>query len=141
MPFIARSFNQAFVTQGVTTFPVTVMKDGFGKNRHAQVGACSFNEMRDALLSAQRAGHRDFVVVSHNFEMLKPRSQEPDSIVVSRFERLCAYLSQHRDRFDVSTLTKCPILISTPPNSALAQVGTGATLLRYGEQAMRRVFS
>ena len=78
------TFNRAFVTQGVTTFPATVMTDGFGKDRPMQVGACSFGEMQDALLSAKSGGHRDFVVVSHNFEMLRPGTSRPDWIVVRR---------------------------------------------------------
>lgn len=134
------SFDRAFVTQGVTTFPVTVMKDGFGNDRHAQVGACSFNEMRDALLSAQRADHRDFVVVSHNFEMLKPGTSLPDWVVVKRFEQLCRFLATHPELFcvrgfgaDLMNPEEADEPVSPPKSSMLA------TTRRYAEQLQRRL--
>lgn len=136
----AHSFDQAFVTQGVTTFPVTVMKDGFGKDRHAQVGACSFNEMRDALLSAQRAGHSDFVVVSHNFEMLKPGTSVPDWVVVNRFEQLCRFLVTHSALFCVRGFgadLMNPVENSPPLPQPKATLF--ATTRRYVEQLQRRL--
>ncbi len=87
---------------GVQSFPVAVFRDGFGKDRPAQVGACSVSEMRDALQSADAAGLSDFVIVSHNFEMLKPGTSQPDSIVVRRFEHLCALLAEHRAEWPVT---------------------------------------
>lgn len=135
----AHAFDQAFVTQGVTTFPVTVMKDGFGKDRHAQLGACSFNEMRDALLSAQRAGHRDFIVVSHNFEMLKPGTAVPDWVVVKRFEQLCRFLAAHPALFSVRTFGAD--LMNPPRNNpplSPPKASMRATTRRYVEQLQRR---
>lgn len=135
------SFNQAFETDGVTTFPVTVMKDGFGKDRHAQVGACSFGEMRDALKSAQRAGHRDFVVVSHNFEMLKPATSAPDWVVVKRFDQLCGFLASNTKIFSVRGFgadLMSPATVShalSPPKATLL-----STTRRYVEQLQRRLF-
>ena len=136
----AHDFNTAFVTQGVTTFPVTVLKDGFGQDRPAQVGACSFSEMRDALLSAQAAGTRDFVVVSHNFEMLKPGSSAPDWIVVKRFERLCAFLAQHPDRFKVRGFSEDLRLSATGGLASPAPRATWfSTGQRHFEQLCRRL--
>ncbi len=134
------SFDQAFETEGVTTFPVTVMKDGFGKDRHAQVGACSFDEMRGALLSAQRAGHRDFVVVSHNFEMLKPATSSPDWVVVKRFERLCSFLAANSQLFCVRGFGAdllSPAELSQPLSPPKATLF--ATSRRYAEQLQRRL--
>ena len=83
--------------EGVTSFPVTVYRDGFGRMRPAQLNGCSYGELRSALMNAQRLGLHDFVVVSHNFEMLKPGTNDPDWIVVRRFEALCALLAEHKD--------------------------------------------
>lgn len=136
----AHDFNTAFVTQGVTTFPVTVLKDGFGKDRPAQVGACSFGEMRDALLSAQAAGTRDFVVVSHNFEMLKPGSSAPDWIVVKRFERLCAFLAQYPELFKVRGFSEDLWLCASDPLARRAPRATWfSTSQRHVEQLLRRL--
>ena len=133
-------FDAAFVVQGVTTFPVTVLKDGFGKDRPAQIGACSFSEMRDALLSAQIAGVRDFVVVSHNFEMLKPGSAAPDWIVVKRFERLCAFLARHPEHFNVRSFNEDLRLSAVSQSATSAPRATWiSTSQRHVEQLRRRL--
>ena len=133
--------STAFVVQGVTTYPVTVIKDGFGKDRPAPISACGFDEFRDALLSAQRAGVSDFVVVSHNFEMLKPGSSLPDWTVVKRFQRLCAFLTQHSELFTVRGVGAG---LHRPEGSRLAtsapRASWASTSKRYFEQVQRRLY-
>lgn len=85
----------------VDVYPVTVFRDGFRRHRAAQVNGCSFGELRAALVSAHRSGVGDFVIVSHNFEMLKPGGCDPDWVVVRRFENLCGFLAANGERFDV----------------------------------------
>ena len=120
---------------GVTTYPVTVFKDGFGRLRPAQVGACGFAEMQDALRSAQASGCQHFVIVSHNFEMLKAASSEPDWVVVRRFERLCGFLASQRRRFLVGSFKP-----AAPPSTGLRPVaGTWSTGKRWAEQIFRRL--
>ena len=135
------SFNTAFTVQGVTTYPLTVMKDGFGKDRPAQVGSCSFGEMRDALLSAHAAGTRNFLVLSHNFEMLKPESSTPDWIVVKRFERLCEFLADHPQQFLVRGFENdlCLQPDQQPATTAEPRATWLSTGQRYVEQALRRL--
>jgi len=129
-----------FVLDGVTTFPLTVFHDGLGKERPAQVGACSFAEMRDALQSADRAGIQNFVIISHNFEMLKPNSCLPDWVVVRRFEQLCAYLAKNADRFTVRRFDQ-DLQRSLPEarEVVMPRVGTFSTGRRYAEQLFRRL--
>ena len=130
----------------VDVYPVTVFQDGFGRLRQAQVGACSFAELRAALLDARRRGVRHFVVVSHNFELLKPDSAEPDRIVVRRFEALCRFLAEHRGEFEVSAFPgpgAAAVAASAAPAPAPAapvrpRVPAAATALRWAEQAWRR---
>lgn len=121
----------------VQVLPVTVFRDGLGRLRPAQVGACSLSEMRQALVHATALGRRHFVVVSHNFEMLKPGSSDPDRIVVRRFEGLCRHLAAQRGRYDV-----CGLNLDGAPTS---DAGSGelrtspwATLSRLAQQALRR---
>jgi hypothetical protein len=128
--------DTAFEVNGVTTYPVTVFQDGFGNDRPAQVGACSFAEMRDVLWSAQRAGAQHFVLVSHNFEMLKPGSSQPDGVVVRRFSQLCAFLAQHRDVFTVGSFA--PTQAKKSSQKRPTQASWSATSRRYVEQALRR---
>jgi len=124
--------------EGVTVYPVTVFRDGLGRARPAQVGACGFDELREAIQSAQRAGCRHFVIVSHNFEMLKPGSSEPDWIVVRRFERLCAWLASQRGQLVVG-----PLPTSADPRPTAADLRPTATwwptARRHVEQIRRRL--
>lgn len=135
------AFNTAFMVQGVTTYPLTVMKDGFGKDRPAQVGACSFSEMREALLSAHAAGTSNFLVLSHNFEMLKPGSSAPDWVVVKRFERLCEFLASHPEQFLVRGFNNDLCLPTDHQLTAIAEPRATwfSTSQRYVEQVLRRL--
>lgn len=122
---------------GLQSFPITCFRDGLGKLRPAQVGACSFAEMRDALTSAHAAGCEHFVIVSHNFEMLYPGRSERDSVVARRFERLCEFLAAHPSRFEVGAF---PV---DGPAEALAtqlpRAGLLSTAQRHLEQVWRRL--
>ena len=135
----SHSLRMPFTQAGVASHPVTVFRDGFGRWRPAQVGACSFEELRDAMASARSEGCINFVIVSHNFELLKADSSEPDRVVVRRFERLCAHLAASRDRLSVGGFRA---LADDAPQRASASapyaVGTLATVRRYVEQAVRR---
>lgn len=90
----------------VWEFPVTFFSDYPGHVRPTQLCACSFQEMRHALLQAWRKRHHSFVIVSHSFELLK-RDQlhrggttvTPDATVIRRFEKLCHFLAANRDKF------------------------------------------
>jgi hypothetical protein len=132
--------NTPFRCSGVSSFPVSVFRDGFGRARPAQVGACSFEEMRDALAGAHAAGWTDFVIVSHNFELLRTDSCDPDRTVVRRFERLCAHLAAHPEIYDVCGFVELPrcgaALVAVAPPPAVAWA---ATARRYAEQLQRRI--
>lgn len=130
-------FITPFVINGISIYPVTVFADGFGRERPAQVGACSSSEMRHAILNAAKAGMTDFVVLSHNFEMLKPDTAQPDWIVVKRFEKLCAFLAEHRETLPVATYTNR--LSSAPSACPLPCVPMATTANRFFEQLVRRL--
>lgn len=132
-------FSRPQRLSGVTVVPMTVFRDGTGRLRPAQVGACSFGELRDALESAAVAGVEHFVLLSHNFEMMKQGRSEPDMVVVRRFEKLCKYLAAHRDRFQNQTFRDCSEISISDADQALPTAGLTATLLRHGEQALRRI--
>lgn len=125
---------------GVEVHPVTVFQDATGKPRHMQVGACSFREMREVLDGAHRAGMREVVIVSHNFELMRPGSASPDRIVERRFDALCGYLAEHPDRFEVGSF--CMLNdsgVHSAPSTVALRTGLLATGTRLLEQAARRV--
>jgi hypothetical protein len=55
---------------------VSVFHDGRGL-RPLQVSACSFDQFRYVLDHAAFEGWQDFVIVSHNFELLNPAKTPP----------------------------------------------------------------
>lgn len=83
----------------VVECPMTVFHDGF-RLRHAQLGACSYDEMTALLWGAFEQGRQAFVILMHNFELLNRSKTAPDWVAVKRFERLCAFIAQHRDCFN-----------------------------------------
>lgn len=123
----------------VQLLPMTVFRDGLGHLRHAQVGACSVREFEEALEDSARRNHPCFTILSHNFEMLRAGSTAPDRVVASRFEALCRFLGEHRDRFPTCGLLEQPALATMPPGAPLAQTGRLATLNRFAGQAVRRL--
>ncbi|MCM8620683.1 MAG: polysaccharide deacetylase [Candidatus Accumulibacter sp.] len=133
-------FRYPLVVDGVTVLPVSIFRDGFGRYRPTQVGACSFAEMRDALLSAARQRTEHFVIVSHNFEMLKHQRADPDPIIVSRFTRLCEFLDRNRETFRVASFND-PLIPGAPHGELeLPSSSRTATALRFFEQALRRLY-
>jgi len=136
---------QPSVMHGVYEFPVSFFRDGSGRYRHAQLVACSWLELKTALFQAWRQGWYSFVIVSHSFELLKRRRQNPqytrrDQIVVKRFEKLCQFLALHRDKFRTSGFFEiAPDAIPSPPRSPVLKCGIHKTVWRWVEQAARRV--
>lgn len=124
----------------VVSYPVTTFRDGFRRQRPLQVGACSFGEMRDVLLAAHDVGCEHVVLVSHNFEMLKPGTTQPDFIVVRRFERLCAFLAAERQRFVVCSYPRQPDTDEPATGDGAAlRASIRSTGQRFVEQAIRRL--
>ncbi len=126
------------IIDGVEVLPVTVFRDGLGKLRPAQVGACSFSEMRGAIESAAGNGTSHFVIVSHNFEMLRQSSAQPDLIVATRFDSLCRYLAENQGSYRATGL-HAPLGIVAASQTGLPSASFSATLRRHIEQVARRV--
>ena len=85
--------------EGVYEYPMTVFSDGTGSLRHAQLTACSFNEIEGLLWKALEEGRNSFVILSHSFELLNRAKDRPDEMVVRRFQKLCSFLDKNRDSF------------------------------------------
>jgi hypothetical protein len=130
--------RQPTLVDGVFEYPMSVFRDGTGRLRHAQVGACSFEEMRDALVAAADQGWSDFVILFHNFELLKRDQTLADRIAIRRFERLCDFLGVRSDLFNTQVFGNIdPAAAAVQP--APVSSGQLSTLRRYAEQAARRI--
>ena len=122
-------------------FPVAYFRDGFGRLRHAQLGACSFEELRDALWSARRGGLRAFVIVFHNFELLNQAKRDKDPTVVKRFERLCRFLADHSKDFccrGFADMVAERYVVCDAQDGPQLKVGLPPTVRRHWEQVARR---
>lgn len=117
--------------------PLTVFRDGFGRLRPAQVGSCSFSELRQLIDTGIRESWPAIVMLSHNFEMLRQDSLKIDPIVLARFERLCAYIAKNPD---IAPTTGNLFDGIAPPSTPLLTPRTsfGGTARRFAEQILRR---
>ena len=135
---------------GVREFPVTFFSDYPGHLRHAQLCACSFGEMKAALLNAWRRGWQSFVIVSHSFELIRNRKKpgaipKPDPTVIRRFEQLCRFLERNPDKFqtrcfgdiDLGAIPESPSSTNQELERPLAS-RIDRTAWRIGEQLIRR---
>ena len=134
--FDGRDLTRTQVIDGVTSVPMAVFRDGFGKERHAQIGACAAAELIGAMEHAARAGKPHFVILSHGTEMQKPWSPLPDRIVARRFESVCQYLGRHRDTLPTGGVADLPL--ADPDSGGVSRASVLATTRRYVEQAVRR---
>ena len=125
-----------FTCSGISVYPMSVFRDGLGRLRHAQIGACSFAELSEAIECAAQLGWRQFVLLAHNFELLKSGSNEPDGIVCRRFERLARFLRDHAEHFPTSSLPPLQATSDRPPLPHVGVLGTGR---RHLEQLIRRI--
>jgi hypothetical protein len=130
---------------GIQEIAVAAFQDYPGHFRPAQLCGCSAREMIHALDQAELSGWKNFVIVSHSFEMLAGRWEGKPRIrneVVDRFEKLCAYLGQHRDRFRTAGFDDLglepQVLVDPPPAIQGNLLNTAG---RVFEQVLSRIRS
>lgn len=123
----------------VSSHPVTVFRDGFGRVRPAQLAGCGFSELKEVLCAAQKIGMEEVVIVSHNFELLKSSSSRPDRIVVRRFERFCSFLAERRITMPTVGFGSGLRATSGGTSSGLPTAGALATARRHAAQFIRRI--
>lgn len=138
-PFLRDPITDPTVIESVVEFPVTVYEDAQGRLRHLQVAAASGREMTSVLSQVHGQGRRTAVVFWHSAELLNTARTRPDPFAIRRFESLCDFLARHRDRF--STIGFSGASYAAPADQTFPQprVGWADTVLRQGEQALRRL--
>lgn len=116
---------------------MTVFFDRPGHLRHAQIGACSYQELEGLLWRALETGSKTFVILSHNFELLNQAKDRPDNVVVERFRKLCRFLDNNRDSFTTcGFLDREPETLDRQPPPIVSPVWK--TGWRMAEQVYRR---
>jgi hypothetical protein len=123
--------------EGIFEYPMTVYDDGTGKLRHAQLAACSNQELEGLMWQALEQGRQSFMMLSHNFELLNAARNSPDPIMIKRFARFCRFMADHKDSFCMRGFHDLtPAAVVTQPkllSSPLWKTGQ-----RFVQQAMRR---
>jgi hypothetical protein len=126
--------------RGTCEIPVSWFIDGFGRHRPAHLAACSASELTEALLQAWRARWPVFVIVMHSFDLLNQARTAADETMLTRFEAICDFLAQNRDKFRTVAFSDL-----VPANVARAEKlgpplrsSVGRTVVRSGEQILRR---
>jgi hypothetical protein len=131
--------------EGVQQLPVAVFEDRPFHFRPAQLHACSAAEMIHALEAAERQRWDFFVILLHSFEMISCRRHATKAprirqVVVDRFEKICQFLGEHRDRFATIGFSDLPPLTTDLPEEAIKGKLRNTTG-RLLEQALHRVRS
>jgi hypothetical protein len=117
------------IIEGVHEIPAGCFIDpgpvGKGRYRAVQITACSTAELLHLLNQCHEQSVDTLILVTHPFEFIKKsdfryNSLRPNRLVQGRLDSLCRFLSQHPDRFQVSTfgaLAKEMPLRSAPAHS------------------------
>ena len=129
---------QPQVIENIYEYPLSVYSDRKGHFRHAQLGACSSNELINMLMAAVDSGWNSFTILSHNFELLNKSKSKVDNIVFQRFLSLCKFLEKNRDLFNCTGFsTVNPNAVEQQPEPIKSNVMS--TAWRMAEQAVRRI--
>ncbi len=133
------TLTEPLLCDGVHEYPMTVFNDGTSSLRHAQLTACTWDELEALLWQALKQGRKEFVILSHGVELLNVAKDRPDPVVVNRFRKMCAFLDKHRDKFRTCGFRDlAPVSVATQPpplDSPLYRTG-----IRMMQQAYRRKY-
>jgi peptidoglycan/xylan/chitin deacetylase (PgdA/CDA1 family) len=121
--------------------PLSCVEDYPGHYRPAQVTALSFAELREALLIAERDASPYFVLLLHSFELVTRDPgvpMRPHRINIARFNNLCRFLADHRDRFSTVGCAEVSSRSTAVRTSCIPRTSALSMLWRVGEQLVSR---
>lgn len=130
--------HQAGMIDGTLEVPMSTFTDGFGKRRQASLTACSFYELRSALLTALEQDWDSFVILTHSFELLNESMGSQNRIVVRRMRELCRFLEHNDTDFETVNFAS-PGLKPYAGKMQPLRCGVVPSLIRLGEQVLSRI--
>lgn len=139
-PCLDTTIYQPIKVGNIIEYPVTVFKDGFGHNRHLQVGAASYREMVSAMEQAHQNKWNNLVLFWHSTELLNRKKTRHDPIAINRFTRLCEFLAQRKDVFSTCHFEKELLPDTNPQETRKLHATKLDTAVRHGEQLIRRLW-
>jgi len=133
---------------GVLELPVSNFIQPNGRLRHLQLTAVSTGEIIHYLEHAPSLGIREVTLVTHSFELfhldsVTARKGRPNRLNIARLDKLCRYLGEQSERFEVRTVGSIAGE-PAPARPAPQPLPRGARLphwRRIVEQAVKRVES
>ena len=93
---------------GIVEVPVSQICRRGGGLRPFQICALSTGEMRSALHHASVGDHPVVTIVGHSFELASRDGRRVNALVRRRFDRLCAFLEEHRETMPTCTFAGLP---------------------------------
>ena len=139
--------------QGIWEFPVTNFVESIKirpkRFKPLDINGVSFQEMKSVLNQAEEGGPRNITIILHSFSFIKPYDVQynfvkPRSYVIRRFEKLCYFLKQNSEIFEVNTfgsLVRDQLdQMSSCSTHNFFQVPAKFTLLRYLEELKDHLF-
>lgn len=126
---------------GLWEFPVGCFEEFPGRIRHMQLSACSLSELTHLLMQAWHDELYAITIVSHGHELLNSARTAVDPIMLHRFNGLCGFLAEHRDKFETSGFSDLQF-DEIPKFDRRAPLSSHSwrTAVRYGEQMARRLW-
>ena len=107
------SINDLLLINNIYEFPITNFIES-SKIRRTQLkpldlNGVSFEEIREVIQNACRSGPQNITLIIHSFSFLKNYDVQYKKVrvletVINRFKKLCRYLSEHQNIFNVRTL-------------------------------------
>lgn len=133
--------NSVFKQHGVLEYPMTVYRTHNNTLRHAQLAACTFQELKKLLEQAYATKQRDFVILSHSVEMLDGARRSVDRGILSTFLRLIDFLHHQPEKYACKVFSEHNV-DSVPYSSVaeLTRLHAGYTLHRVLRKVIHRGF-
>jgi hypothetical protein len=123
----------------IIELPLTNYRDRPGHMRALQVAGSSYGEFKSILKSGIASGLESVVLLSHSAELLNSARNGVDYFAVSRFEKMCQYLSKNSDTLLTKHLSE---KMNPPrPNRAGETLSTQwhVSANRVAQQILRRI--
>ena len=127
--------HDPLVRHGITEVPIGSIAAPGEEQRHAQITALSFREMRAAIRHARDEGRAHFTVVSHSFELMSRDRRRVNRVVQTRFERLCRWIAE-TPGVTTGTYRDDPPVVRRATESTPVPHNPLRTVERLGEQAV-----
>jgi hypothetical protein len=141
----APQISQPMRIEDVLEVPISWFRDGLGRDRTAQLCACSISEFHYLLFEAWSRGWAVVTLLMHSFELIRRRPPGRPQTVMRlhdrRLAKLCRFLAAQSDKFVSITFKELnaeAFVAELAPSCVRSSLDR--TIRRYVEQAAGRIW-